>query len=271
MRLVNGVPADSITLLDRGYQFGDGVFCTLRCESGGLRFWSRQYARLVHDCTALGIAAPDEATLLADIATLEPNDAVIKIIVTRGDSERGYAAPEHCAPNRMVQAAPLPQRPPMDGVRVRWCETRASWQPRLAGIKHLNRLENVLARAEWHDPAIFEGLLLDRDGHVVEGVMSNLLALSGRVLFTPRLDSGGVAGVMREVMMEAAPQMGMAVRETLLTPAALMAADRLWLCNSVIGLVPVRELAGQHWGAHALDIGVAAKLAQLEKDETTWL
>ncbi|GAA5784325.1 aminodeoxychorismate lyase [Chitiniphilus shinanonensis] len=271
MRRVNGQPADEIGLNDRGFQFGDGVFRTLRCEGGGLRLWARQYAKLARDCAALGIVAPDEATLLDDIAALEPNDAAVKIVVTRGDSPRGYGVPADCAPNRVVQVAPLPPRPPAEGVRVRWCEMRAGWQPRLAGIKHLNRLENVLARAEWQDAALFEGLLLDRDGHVLEGTMSNVLALSGRVLFTPRLDGGGVAGVMREAMLDLAPQLGIAVRETPMTPAALLAADRLWLCNSLIGLVAVRELAGQHWGAHALDAGVAAALAQLEKDETKWL
>ncbi|UXY16631.1 aminodeoxychorismate lyase [Chitiniphilus purpureus] len=271
MRWVNGCAADSLSLADRAFQFGDGVFRSLRCEGGGIPYWGRHLAKLAADCAALGIAAPDEAVWHADLQLAAPADAAIKLTVTRGESVRGYAVPQTSLPNRVLQLAPLPPPPPGQGVRVRWCEMRAGWQPRLAGVKHLNRLENVMARAEWCDPEVFEGLLLDRDGHVLEGVMSNVLALSGRVLFTPRLDGGGVAGVMRGVAIDAAARVGVAVRETALTPASLLAADRLWLSNSLIGLVPVRELAGQHWGTHPLDAAFAEAIAAIRKEETLWL
>ncbi|WP_148714704.1 aminodeoxychorismate lyase [Chitinolyticbacter meiyuanensis] len=267
-RLVDGVPAESLPLTDRAVQFGDGVFRTVRCDGGGVRFWRRQYDKLAADGAALGIVVPPREVFEADIRLLALGDAALKLIVTRGESVRGYAVPADCHPHRIVQASALPPPLPVEGVRVRWCETRAGWQPALAGIKHLNRLENVLARREWSDPTIFEGLLLDRDGHVLEGVLSNVLALSGKVLFTPRLDGAGVAGVMRAVLCEAAARCGLQVRHAALTPAALLAADRLYLCNSLIGLTPVRELAGQHWGAHALDATLQAQLQSMIEEET---
>ncbi|WP_255990058.1 aminodeoxychorismate lyase [Chitinolyticbacter albus] len=268
MKMINGVAGEALALADRAFQFGDGVFRTLRCDAGGIRFWARQYAKLAADCAALGIAAPPREVLEADIRQLAPQDGAIKLIVTRGESQRGYAVPDACTPNRVVQVSALPPVWPAEGARVRWCDIRAGWQPALAGVKHLNRLENVLARREWSDPAIQEGLLLDRDGHVLEGVMSNVLALSGRVLFTPRLDDAGVAGVMRSVVADVAARNGIAIREKVLTPAAVMAADRLYLCNSLIGLVPVRELSGQHWGVHALDSVLQAGLAVMTEEET---
>ncbi len=254
MRLVNGVPAETLPLSDRAIQFGDGVFRTIRMQAGRLAFWARHYRKLAADCTALGIPAPDEKTLLAEIRLLVQDagwqDAAVKLIVTRGESVRGYAIPDGIQPNRIVQIAPLPRYPEhlyRDGAMVRLCETRAAWQPALAGIKHLNRLENVLARREWHDPGILEGLMLDRDGHVVEGVMSNILAGFDGELHTPLLDCSGVAGVMREVALEAARRIGWRVAERPIPYPELLSAQRVWICNSLLGMMPVSRLADRTW------------------------
>ncbi|XZG71168.1 aminodeoxychorismate lyase [Chitinibacteraceae bacterium HSL-7] len=235
MRLVNGVAAEQLSLADRALQFGDGVFRTLVVRDGAIEFWQRHVAKLAHDCARLGITAPAASVLLDDIRRLAPVNAVIKIIVTRGESVRGYAVPVGCQPNRIVQMAPLPPRSDAP-LNVRWCSTRASWQPALAGIKHLNRLENVLARAEWNDPDIHEGLLLDRDGYVVEGVMSNLVLYLDGTFVTPKLNEAGVAGVMRDVVRDAATQAGDVWRERRIGRAEIYAAQAVWLCNSVMGL-----------------------------------
>ncbi len=255
MRLINGLPAERLDLSDRAFQFGDGVFRTLYVRDGKVPFLLRHLARLRADALALGINAPDDATWLADLRAAVTGDATIKLILTRGETPRGYAYPADLQPNRIVQTSPL--APPRifagGGARVRVCDTRAGWQPRLAGIKHLNRLENVLARAEWQDPAVFEGLLLDRDDHVIEGCMSNLLILERDQLLTPVLDGAGVAGVMRDVVMAAAGQLGWPVAQARLTLPRVLAARQIWLCNSLIGLVPVGELASVTWGTDEAD------------------
>ncbi|MDR3410063.1 MAG: aminodeoxychorismate lyase [Formivibrio sp.] len=273
MRLVNGNPAQALALADRSIQFGDGVFRTVKCRAGHLAFWARHYRKLCADCAVLGIAAPAETQLLDEIRQLLAQtgwpDAVFKIIVTRGESVRGYAAVADIVPNRIVQIAPRHAYPAQgyeQGVTVRLCRMRASWQPALAGVKHLNRLENVMARREWSDPAILEGLLLDRDGNVLEGVMSNVLALSDGKLVTPRLDTGGVTGVMREVALDAARRLHLPVAEQALALETLWAADRVWISNSLLGLMPVVSLDGHFWQVEKLH-PLTREVVQMEREE----
>jgi 4-amino-4-deoxychorismate lyase len=127
-------------------------------------------------------------------------------------------------------------------VSVRYCATPISANPVLAGIKHLNRLEQVLARAEWQDPEIAEGLMTDADGRVVEGTMSNLFVVSAEGLSTPPVDRSGVAGVMRGLVLDLAVQLGLPVRVCEIRRSDLQRADVLFLTNSLIGLWPVRQL-----------------------------
>jgi 4-amino-4-deoxychorismate lyase len=137
------------------------------------------------------------------------------------------------------------------GVKVHWCRTRLSSQPRLAGIKHLNRLENVLARSEWSDPAIPEGLMLDQGGNVIGGTMTNLFIVEGERMLTPGLAQCGVAGVTREVVLEAARTRGVSCGEELITQERLLKAQEVFLVNSVIGVWQIRECAGRSWAAGA--------------------
>lgn len=273
MRLVNGRPSDTLCLNDRAIQFGDGVFRTIKQREGQLVFWRRHYRKLSADCAALGIVVPAEALLLADIRALTSQsglqDAAVKIIVSRGESQRGYAVPAECQATRIVQIAALLHYPASlyrQGATLRLCETRAGWQPALAGIKHLNRLENVLARREWSDPAILEGLLLDRDGHVLEGVMSNVLVRRADILQTPLLDTGGVAGVMREVALEAAAELGWQLEQCRLKLDDLRSADQVWICNSLLGLIPVSRLDDAVWPVTEPDF-LAEQVAKIEREE----
>ena len=136
----------------------------------------------------------------------------------------------------------------MRGVRLYACQSRLSRQPALAGLKHLNRLEQVLARREWHDPRYFEGLMLDTEHHVIECVSSNLFMAHDGGLFTPGLEQCGVGGVLRRLIIDdLAPALGLEVEVTSLTIKDLMDADEIFLCNSVIGVLPVIEYASGRW------------------------
>ncbi|MFN7086785.1 MAG: aminodeoxychorismate lyase [Burkholderiales bacterium] len=253
MILVNGVPSDVIAVTDRGLAYGDGVFRTLAVRGGRPRHWQRHYARLRDDCRALGIVCPDAATLLAEVihAVADETDCAVRITVTCGPGERGYARPAAAHPTRIVMSSPLPQ-PAADqgvhGVKVHLCALRLGFQPALAGIKHLNRLENVLARTEWNDPAIAEGLLLDPEGNAIEGTMSNLFIVErGRDLATPSLARCGVAGVTREIIIGRARRHGVACEVGDILLERLLRADEVFLVNSLIGVWQVRELAGRNW------------------------
>jgi 4-amino-4-deoxychorismate lyase len=255
--LVNGLPGNTISIRDRGLLYGDGVFRTLRAVGGHALHWSLHYLKLQHDCARLDIPCPDEALLLSELGQVlaQHPDGVVKLIVTRGEGARGYAPATDATPTRIWDFSPQPDYPAewaTHGVKAHVCQIRLPDQPRLACVKHLNRLENVLAAAELRDaqaldPDIAEGLLLDAAGHVVEGTRSNLFAVSKGQLATPDLSRCGIAGIQRGRVMAWALQHGMApqVRDIALEEA--LHADELFLVNSVIGLWPIRALGQRHW------------------------
>jgi len=255
--LVNGKPGNLISIRDRGLLYGDGVFRTLRATQGKAQHWLLHYKKLQHDCTALGITCPDVALLSAELNDLlvQHPDGVMKLIVTRGEGTRGYAPSIQSTPTHIWDVSPLPDYPAdwaIYGIKARLCQLRLSQQPRLAGIKHLNRLENVLAAAEWNDADIAEGVLLDAPGNVIEGTRSNLFMVRDGTLLTPDLSCCGVAGVQRERVMEYAATHGIPCRTAQFGLAKLLAADEIFLVNSVIGLWPVRELQDRTWCYHPI-------------------
>lgn len=252
MILVNGVISDSIPATDRGLAYGDGAFRTLLLRGGRPLHWPLHYVKLAADCRALGMECPSEPVLAREIdqaAQCEP-DCVLKIIVTRGTGQRGYAPPLGARATRVVMTAPLPRYPEeftQTGIEARFCDIRLGLQPALAGLKHLNRLENILARAEWDDPAIAEGVLLDIEGNVIGGTMSNLFVVERGALFTPDVTRCGVAGVTRARLMQAATAHGMSCHIENISSGRLLQADAILLVNSIIGVWQVVRLAGRTW------------------------
>lgn len=260
--LINGAPGDQVSIHDRGLLYGDGVFRTMRMHGGQVLHWPRHYRKLQQDCAALAIACPESALLSDELQRLSKQrpDGVAKIIVTRGlQTARGYAPAANLAPTRILSISPDPNFPASfssHGIKLRLCDLRLSHHPRLAGIKHLNRLENVLAAAEWNDPDIAEGLLLDISGNVIEGTRSNLYMVRGGTLLTPDMSLCGVTGVQRERVMDWAARHGVPCQVRQFALADLLDADEIFLVNSVIGLWPVRELQNRSWSQHPVSMQV---------------
>jgi 4-amino-4-deoxychorismate lyase len=248
---------------DRGLQYGDGVFRTLRVVAGRPRWWRAQLAKLEEDCRRLRIDCPPESLWRADLAALgRIGDGVLKLLVTRGDGPRGYRPPQGALPRRILiyRAGLPPAWDTANGIVARVCDLRLGRQPLLAGIKHLARLENVLASAEWAAPEIAEGLLLDDEERVISGVMSNLLIWRGARLATPRLHRCGVAGVTRALLMRLARADGIEVCEDDMTLDEILSADEVMLCNSVMGLARVARLGERTWPAPLISTRLAAAL-----------
>jgi len=244
--LVNGSPEGMISPLDRGLAYGDGLFESIRFVGAMAPLWCRHMQRLAEGCRRLRMPSPDAAQLWEEASSVrrDLSHCVVRITLTRGVGERGYAPPTAPSPTRIVAAFPAPLVPSenyADGVRVRMCELRLAAQPLLAGIKHLNRLEQVLARAEWSDPAIAEGLLCDGDGRVVCATMANVFAVADDVLLTPAVDRCGVAGVARAEVLQAFPQ----TQISDIALDTLWRADEIFLSSSVRGIVPVSSLGGR--------------------------
>lgn len=249
MVLINGEAGECLPVSDRGLAFGDGVFRTLECINGVPRLWRWQYVRLCADARALSLEPPAEGLLLAELAQASAGLArsVAKVTLTRGAGPRGYAPSLDSCPSRIVSAAAwggYPAELGQQGIQMTVCNLRLARQPRLAGIKHLNRLENVLARSEWNDPAVREGLLLDSQGDVIEGTMSNLFLLRDGQWQTPWLDQCGVSGAVRAWIMQQVP-----VECVRISLPQLLEADEIFVCNSLAGIWPVASLAGRHWDA----------------------
>lgn len=257
MTWIDGHARGDLAADDRGLAYGDGLFETMRVAEGGVPLLDRHLARLVAGCARLGILPPDGALLRREIAAgcARRDSGVLKLVLTRGSGGRGYRAPRDAAPRRIISwhaAGAWPADAATAGIRARTCATRLAIGGPLAGLKHLNRLEQVLARSEWQDEAIVEGLMLDAEDLVVCGTMTNLFLVVDGALHTPRLDRCGVAGVARALVLGCAAERGLRVDERRIARAALDSADALFVCNSVVGVWPLRELDGRRCGSSPL-------------------
>lgn len=244
-----GRPCSELAPDDRGLHYGDGLFETLLVVNGACHWLDLHLQRLVAGASRLAIPLDDSwlrARIDDCLRTVSPAPHVLKLVLTRGSAPRGYRPPRQPSPTLIISLNPV--RLPLaadlkTGIRTRLCRQRLAINTSLAGLKHLNRLEQVQACAEWSDPAVREGLMLDSQGALVEATAANLFLVRDGTLQTPLLDRCGVAGVMRRLVMERfAPALGLVCREQRLSLDDLYAADELLLCNSVMGILPVRSV-----------------------------
>ena len=257
--LINGIAADYLHIDNRAIHYGDGLFETILCDNKQLLYWLQHYERLKCSSAKLKINCPDERLLLADIKILLDNTEqtsnskyVIKIIVSRGVSERGYLFDKNNKETRIVMLSVLdPDYSTFTTGRLLTgelflCEQQVSINKNLAGLKHLNRLENVLARNEWENSAtntIIDGLMLNANAHVIEGTMSNIFAVKDKQLITPNLEYSGVKGIMRDVIIDIAKQNGIDVSIRDIKLKELLSMDECFISNSLIGIKSVERIA----------------------------
>ena len=272
--LINGEPGDSIAVSDRGLHYGDGLFETLAVSQGVCEFWDRHMQRLMQGCARLRIPAPDPTLLEAEAARLTQaqTHAVLKIIVTRGTGGPGYQAPASVQPTRILLLSDWPERSAENaasGVQLRICQQRLSRNPTLAGLKHLNRLEQVLARSEWNTPEIAEGLMLDEQDQIIEGTFTNVFLVERGKIVTPPVDLCGVAGILRGLIFELAAANDIACQEQRVTRDRLHNADEIFITNSLIGIWPVRAVEEQHFHPGPLTRRVQQALSNLRQPQGT--
>lgn len=253
----NGKLSAQIACDDRSVLFGDSCFSTIAIRDGQAELWQRHRERLEMTVQRLRFPVVDFLLLEQEVAQACAGIArgILRVTLTRGSGGRGYALPGHADPLRLLLRRDWPadvEPRARDGVELRWCDTRLARQPLLAGLKHGNRLEQVLARAEWQDAQIAEGLMCDDQGHVIEGTTSNLFFRNRQGEWcTPDLQHCGVAGVMRAEILSRLALHGKTVREQAFRPEALMEASEVFVCNAVIGIWPVVALAAQRWAIGA--------------------
>ncbi len=245
--LLNGQPSKQVSILDRGLHYGDGLFETIAVNEGQTLLWQAHMQRLKEGCERLKIPFPDTKILQKEAKQLIPDNckSVLKIMLTRGEAGRGYKPATSLEASRILAVYDWPEHPReirSEGVNVRICETQIGWNPTLAGIKHMNRLEQVLARSEWNDDKIFEGLILDIEGNVIEGCMSNVFVINDNKISTPDLTQCGIDGIVRDLVLEIAADFDLKAEVKKLSMEDILAAEEVFLTNSIIGLVPVKQI-----------------------------
>jgi 4-amino-4-deoxychorismate lyase len=249
---INGRRGETLSHRDRGLLYGDGLFETLRIHRRRIRLLDYHLERLFEGCRRLALEAPDPDGLRRELARAAAGRAegILKLLVTRGSGVRGYRPTGRERVTRILtlQALPKSARETAAAVRVRLCATPLSANPRLAGLKTLNRLDSVLARSEWRDERIWEGLMSDMDGNWVCGTMSNLFLRRGATLLTPLLDTCGVAGVMRRWVLENAAALGLRLERRCIRWEDLQSAEEVFMSNAVIGIRSVRSIDGARRG-----------------------
>lgn len=258
---INGIAGGHVDYRDRGLQYGDGLFETMRVRGGRIRLLDHHLERLADGCRRMSFGKPPSLRRELELRARPHADAVLKLILTRGPGARGYrpSGRERCT-RILSLSAPSPVAASQSPQRVRICTTPLGSNPALAGLKTLNRLESVLARSEWSDDRIWEGLMRDADGHLVCGTMSNLFVRRGSSLTTPRLDRCGIAGVMRRWVIEQGASMRLSVREGRLSVEDLDEAAEVFMTNAVAGIVSVNVI--QH-GRRRIRIESAEAAARL--------
>ncbi|AOY87303.1 aminodeoxychorismate lyase [Marinobacter salinus] len=242
-----GLPAN-----DRGLAYGDGLFETIRMEGDRGALLSRHLERLVRDAGRLGItlSRSDLYSVFGDASArfsgrFDSHSWVLKLTVTRGAGGRGYRPDPRMKPSLLVASAPMPQMAPEAGVDVDFSRVPLTVNPLLAGIKSLNRLEQVMAARELND-SLFEVIMSNSEGYLLEGTRTNLLLKTSQGWSTPPASSLAVSGVMRDWVLECLRGRGEQVVERPLMPEDIIGQEclGLYLLNSVLGVVPVRSLAG---------------------------
>ena len=251
--VINGEPVDhasaKVSIFDRGFQYGDGLFETIAFVRGAPLFWELHLRRMTVGCGILGIPVPSPETWERDVraATLAAAErCVLKLVLTRGVGGRGYGGPFPQLPTRIVYTAPWPEYPASywrDGVDVVTCHTAQLGGASFTTVKSLNRLNQVLARAELPD-GVAEGLLVDANGVLREGTFTNIMWMRDGRAQTPDLSMHGIAGVMRQAIVDRLREIGIPTDAVHVAPHDVSIADEAFLCNSLIGAWPVRSVDG---------------------------
>ena len=242
---------DVVPIDDRGFQYGDGLFETIAIRGGRPRLWQFHIERLAGGCERLGIRMPaeqdlrDQLDVALDAGHAGAGNGTAKIILSGGGGPRGYARDSAIEPRTFVgvfSGQTLARSAYEEGVDAMVCETPLAGPSVLAGLKTLNRLEQVLGRSECVAANTFEGLMVDADERVICGTMSNVFIVIGHTLVTPALTRCGVAGVMRRLVLDsfAANDQAVVVRDVAL--AEVRQSDEVFLSNSQFGVVPLRRI-----------------------------
>ena len=270
--LINGAKQSKTTVFNRNTQFGDGLFETCIVKSKNILFWSYHLARLDKGCEKLGIGKVDESFWLSDIrkalSISRLNDCVVKIILSRGESLRGYGFVNEIKPVRIVIVSEMPRAAPPQNLALDYCDSGYVSNPKLAGIKHCNRLEQILARAGLECD---EGIMLNEDGDVISVTQGNIFSIYANTLHTPRLDRCGIEGTRRAIILEIASELGMQINVGSLSVNELMESDEVFISNSVMEIQSITQIGDMSFASNGVTGSIRSALEEKKRSNNAWL
>jgi 4-amino-4-deoxychorismate lyase len=257
---INGQPQPvgdlTISLLDdRGLAYGHGLFESMVLTDSTIPLLDRHLSRLIQDSQLMGISVGNDdinhylKVFLETLSAQAFNSGIVKIILTAGSGGRGYAMPAKIVPTLIYSYTPLPENVAhqrAQGINITLCRHLLGTGSTLAGVKHLNRLDQVMARSEWSHNRYQDGLMFTEAGDVIEATSANIFVKTqdGQWL-TPDLDQSGVSGVMRKLLIEEVfPACDIRVSVKAINRDTLLDAQQILLCNSVRGILRVNSVYG---------------------------
>ena len=269
--LINGAKQSKISIFNRNVQFGDGLFETCVVENKKILFWVNHFARLNRGCEQLKIGNVDESVWLSDVkkalSLCSYDHCIVKLILSRGESLRGYGFKDDIKPVRAVIVSELQKTTPNNSFCLEYCQSGYDSNPKLAGIKHCNRLEEVLARAGLKSD---EGIMLDENHNVISVTQGNIYAILGNKLITPKLDKCGVEGTTRAVILDLVKLLGIKVKVDTLSVKELCQDDEVFISNSIIGIQSISQIGGIGLGESPITKKIKDAFIEKRADSNSW-
>ena len=269
--LINGAKQSKISIFNRNVQFGDGLFETCVVENKKILFWVNHFARLNRGCEKLKISKVDESVWLSDVkkalSLCSYDHCVVKLILSRGESLRGYGFKDDIKPVRAVIVSELQKVTFNKSFCLEYCQSGYDSNPKLAGIKHCNRLEQVLARAGLKSD---EGIMLDENHNVISVTQGNIYAIHGNTMITPKLDKCGVEGTRRAVIFGLTKHLGIKVKIEVLSVEKLGQADEVFISNSIIGIQSISQIGDIGLGESPITKKIKDAFTEKRADSNSW-
>jgi len=269
--LINGKEQSKITIFNRNMQFGDGLFETCVSQNNKILFWPKHFERLNVGCKKLNIKKINESDWMDDLnkafTLSDHSNCIVKLILSRGDSLRGYGYPEDISPVRIVIISERKKIEVNNSFSLSFAHSGYCSNPKLAGIKHCNRLEQILARTNLSSN---EGIMLDEKENIISVTQGNIYFIFGNKLLTPKLDRCGVVGSRRSLILDLAMSLKMEALESNISINQSQKADEVFISNSVIGIQPVHSIETYKLGKNPLTEKIQKAFLSKTKEISSW-
>jgi len=269
--LIDGEEQEKVSVFNRNMQYGDGLFETCITSNNQILFWMYHFSRLTAGCEKLNIKKIDEDVWLRDIkkafSLSSEKSCVVKLILSRGNSLRGYGYKDDIEPVRVVIISEMQQSLMNNEFALEYSKSGYHSNPQLAGIKHCNRLEQVLARSYLSSN---EAIMLDEKENVISVTQGNIYFIFGNKLLTPKLDRCGVVGSRRSLILELASSLKIDTLVSNISINQVQQADEVFISNSVIGIQPIQSIESYKLGKNPLTKKIRKAFLSKTKEISSW-